>query len=106
MLPSARSWPSAPTCQTMIWLLLAASSSAATTYTVAPPSDAIEGTGESTMLPSVLLSGCVGEPNAVIPVCGAVGHVVLPLAGFGIVQIREYQLALIGSAFVPSTMWV
>src|SRR3954471_21039832 len=102
MLPSATSWPSEPTCQTMIWLLLAESSSAATTYARAPPSDASAGTGESTRVPSVDLSGRVGEPNLVIPVCGEVGQAVLPFAGFGIVQIREYQAAPIASTFVPS----
>src|SRR5439155_23947438 len=106
MLPSATSFPSDPTCQTMIWLFEAALSSAATTYTVEPPSEATAGTGESTNVPSVDLSGWLTVPNTWTPVCGFVGQLVLPPVGFGIVHTREYQPPTRGAAFVPRTIWV
>src|SRR3954463_14075577 len=90
----------------MIWLFDDALSSAATTYTVEPPSEAIAGTGESTSVLSVERSGCCSSPNTCTPVCGLVGQLVVPFAGFGMVQTREYQLPERGAAFVPSTMCV
>src|SRR3954451_14555816 len=106
MLPSATSFPSEPTCQTMIWLFDEALSSATTTYTVEPPSEAIAGTGESTSVLSVERSGCCSVPNTCTPVWAPVGQLVVPFAGLGMVQTREYQLPERGAAFVPSTMCV
>src|SRR3954453_23130793 len=90
----------------MIWLFDDALSSAATTYTVEPPSAAMAGTGESTSVLSVERSGCCSVPKVWMPVWALVGQLVVPFAGFGLVQTREYQLPEGGAAFVPSTRCV